>query len=163
MNSHFTRIALAFLVATAACEGPDARDTDDASAGLTAEQKEAVLAADWAYAENWLANEPDAVMRTLSDDAVIVPSGEPAIEGSEAIREFWWPADQPPTTVTGYAVRQLEVGGLPGFAYVRGAYSLSFDYDGAQFESEGTYLSLLRRGDRGWRISHRLWNDHGLD
>lgn len=157
------RIALAVLLATAACEGQDARSTDDASAGLTAEQEEAVLAADWAYAKTWLANQPDAVMRTLSDDAVIVPSGAPAIEGSEAIREFWWPSDQPTTTVTGFAVRQLEVGGLPGFAYVRGDYSLSFDYDGVQFESEGTYLSLLRRGDRGWRISHRMWSDHGLD
>ena len=47
--------------------------------------------------------------------------------------------------------------------YVRGTYSMSFEYDGQSFETEGTYLSLLRRGDRGWRISHRTWNDHGLD
>lgn len=157
--------ATAAAVSLAGCE-PDAApvsDADDPSGGLTAEQEEAVMAADWAYAEAWLTNEPDAIMRTLTDDAVIVPSGEPAVEGPEAIREFWWPDDEPPTTVTGYAVRQREAGGVPGFAYVRGTYSLSFDYDGALFESEGTYLSLLRRGDRGWRISHRMWNDHGLD
>lgn len=157
--------AAAAALSLAGCEADDSAVPDGAepSEGLTAEQEEAVLAADWAYAEAWLTNEPDAIMRTLTDDAVIVPSGEPAIEGREAIREFWWPPDEPPTTVTGYAVRQQEAGGRPGFAYVRGTYSLSFDYDGALFETEGTYLSLLRRGDRGWRISHRMWNDHGLD
>lgn len=171
MNRRRNGACLLFAAAAAAafslagCEADDSSvpGASDRSEGLTAEQEEAVMAADWAYAEAWLTNEPDAIMRTLSDDAVIVPSGEPAIEGPEAIREFWWPADGPPTTVTGYAVRQQEAGGQPGFAYVRGTYSLSFDYDGALFETEGTYLSLLRRGDRGWRISHRMWNDHGLD
>ena len=138
--------------------------TSGASAGaISAEAREAIAAADWAYAEAWLTNEPETVMRTLGEHPVIVPSGQSAILGADSIRAFWWPEDGPPTEVTGYAVRQEEIGGSGDLGFVRGGYSLSFTYDGTDFETEGTYLSLLRRGDRGWRITHRVWNDHGLD
>lgn len=151
-------LAALVLASCAADTNPTGRQP-----ALSDEQREAMAAADWAYAEAWLSNEPETVMRTLTEDAVIVPSSMLPIEGPDAIRAFWWPEDEPPTTVTGFAVRQDEVGGSTGLGYVRGAYSMSFDYDGASFETEGTYLTLLRRGDHGWRISHRVWNDHGLD
>lgn len=142
---------------------PPASATEATTEPITPETREAIAAADWAYAEAWLTNEPETVMRTLADSAVIIPSGMLPITGDEAIRAFWWPPDEPPTEVTGYAVRQEEVGGSGGLGFVRGTFSLNFTYDSAEFETEGSYLSLLRRGDRGWRISHRMWNDHGLD
>lgn len=56
---------------------------------------------------------------------------------------------------------QEEVAGSGDLAYVRGTFKLSFDYDGKSYESDGTYLSLLRRGnDSVWRIARRTWNDH---
>jgi len=44
--------------------------------------------------------------------------------------------------------------------FVRGSFTLVFDYDGATYTSRGTYLHVLTRTPgTGWRISHRFWND----
>lgn len=124
----------------------------------------AVKAADQAYAEAWLANDPDAVMATLTRDAVIVPSGMEPFEGPEAIRAFWFPPDSPATTVKEYRLDQDEVAASADLAYVRGSFTLAFDYDGDSYQNEGSYFSLLRRNDDGgWRISRRTWNDHQRD
>lgn len=120
-----------------------------------------VAAADRAYAEAWLRGDADAVMRTLHDDAVIVPSGLDAIEGGDAIRRWWFPADSPPTVVHRYVLHQDGIGGSGTLAYVRGRFELAFTYDGTEHESTGTYLSILRPdGDGTWRIALRSWNDH---
>jgi len=121
----------------------------------------AIKAADSAYAAAWLANDSEAVMGTLTEDAVIIPSGMEAIEGATSIREFWWPADSPPTTVKEFTLDQREVGGGDGLAFVRGSFSLAFDYDGKAYASDGEYESRLRRlPDGSWRIARRMWSDH---
>jgi uncharacterized protein (TIGR02246 family) len=140
------------------------RDAADSGAGLSDEERAAVAAADRAYADAWLANDADSIMATLSRDVVIFPSGMEAIEGREAIRAFWFPPDSPATTVSKYDLDQAEVDGSADLAYVRGSFTLAFDYDGESYESEGTYLSLLRReGNGDWRIARRTWNDHRRD
>lgn len=129
--------------------------------GLSDDDREAVAAADLSYAEAWLANDADSIMATLTQDAVIIPSGMDAIEGQEAIRTFWFPPDSRAATVNEYRLDQAEVNGSADLAYVRGSFTLAFDYDGDSYESEGTYLSLLRRAEDGrWRIARRTWNDH---
>jgi len=131
------------------------------SAGLSALDLDAVRVADRSYADAWLANDPDQVMRTLTEEPVIIPSGMRAIEGAEAIREFWWPAGSPPTTVTEFTVVQREVDGYGDFAFVRGSFSLRFEYDGSDYSNAGEYISLLRRPAGGsWKLSQRMWNDH---
>jgi ketosteroid isomerase-like protein len=137
----------------------DARDGSISSAEL-----ERVKAADQAYATAWLANDSEQVMATLTMDAVIVPSGMPVMEGTEAIRRFWWPEGSPPTNVTEFALVQREVGGHGDVGFVRGSFSLGFEYDGNTYSSGGEYLSLLRRAkDGSWRISHRMWSDRPRD
>jgi ketosteroid isomerase-like protein len=129
--------------------------------GLSDDERAAVMAADRAYADAWLANDADSVMATLSQDAVIIPSGMDPIEGQERIRDFWFSPDSPPTTVRKYELVQAEVEGSADLAYARGSFTLAFDYDGESYEGEGTYLSLLRRDESGvWRIARRTWNDH---
>ncbi len=121
---------------------------------------ERIKEADRAYATAWRANDREQVVATLATDAVIVPSGMSSIEGREAIRQFWWPRDSPPTHVTEFTLDQCEVGGYGNVGFVRGSFSLGFNYDGNEYSSSGEYISLLQRGnDDSWRISHRMWND----
>ncbi len=121
---------------------------------------EAIKKADRAYVDAWLTNDADRVMATLTDDAVILPFGIPAIEGTDAIRTFWWPADSPPATITEFTAVQHDAGGDGDIGYVRGSFSLSFEYDGKTLSNHGDYLSILRHlPDGSWRISHRAWND----
>lgn len=143
------------------CSMPADDATGEIGSGLSAADSAAVVAADQAYADAWLSGDASLVMSTLHEDAVIVPSGLDAREGSEAMREFWFPANSPPTIVERYELDQVDVGGSSALAYVRGTFALSFQYDGTSFDSHGTYLTLLRPDEAGdWRISHRTWNDH---
>jgi ketosteroid isomerase-like protein len=121
---------------------------------------DAIKAADRAYVTAWLNNDPELVMATLSDDAVMIPSGLSALEGGEAIRDFWWPVGSPSATVTEFTLQQLEAGGEGEFGFVRGSFTLTFDYDGKSFFNAGNYLSLLRKPPGSmWRITHRIWSD----
>ena len=120
-----------------------------------------IKAADQTYATAWLANEPNQVMATLTDDAVIVPSGVPAMKDAAAIRAFWWPPDSPPTTVTNFDLVQQEASGDKKLAFVRGSFMLRFQYDGKTFSSTGDYISIMQcQPDGSWRIAHRQWSDH---
>ena len=54
-----------------------------------------------AYRTAWLRNDREAVVRTMTKDAVIIPSGLQPISGLEAIGKFWWPNnDQRPPSPT---------------------------------------------------------------
>jgi len=118
-----------------------------------------IRAADQAYATAWLTNDSEHVMATLAANAVIMPSGMPAIQGEQAIREFWWPEDSTPTNVTEFTLRQVEVGRDNFTGHVRGSFSLTFEYGGEIYSSEGEYLCLFKRTGDSWKISHRMWND----
>ena len=130
------------------------------SSSRCAVDADAIKAADQAYAAAWLTNDPARVMATLTDDALIMPSGIPAMKGAGEIRAFWWPEDSPATTVTTFDLVQQEAFGEGSFAFVRGSFVLEFQYDGRAFSGSGDYMSVLRCTPEGsWRISHRAWND----
>ena len=131
------------------------------SAGLSAEDVAAVSQANQAYVDAWLANDPERVMGTLSDDAVLIPHhGVDPVIGSRAIREFWFPPDSPPTEVSHMVNTITEILGSGDLAVVWGRSELEFTYDGATYKNEGNYLAVLKRGDDGrWRIARRIWND----
>lgn len=62
--------------------------------------------------------------------------------------------------VTEFTSTEEEAGGYGDFGFVRGTFTLRFQYDGADFSSGGAYLCLMRRlPDGSWRISHRMWSD----
>lgn len=132
-----------------------------ATTGLPQADLAAVKSADLAYAEAWLSNDKTAVLAILGTDPVIVPSGMDAITGRDAISAFWFPPGDAATAVNRFQLVQDEVCGSGDLGYARGTFELAFDYDGTSYESEGTYLTLLRRqSDGNWRIAYRTWNDH---
>ncbi len=153
-QDHRLRIAIPGILSCLITAG-----TGCASSGERHLDVEAIRAADRAYATAWLTNDPEQVMATLTEEPVLMPSGVPALEGAEAAREFWWPADSPPTTVTEFTLIQEEAGGSGDFGFVRGSFTLGFEYDGETYRSRGEYLSVLRRVAGFWRVSHRAWND----
>jgi uncharacterized protein (TIGR02246 family) len=134
------------------------------AAALTAQDAQDVRAACQAYRDAWVANDAAAVMATLTDDAVLLPSGMAPIVGSAAIRAFWWPPGASATRILGMELSIEEVGGEGGLAYARGRGSLTFSYAKENKEvvvsQRHTFLNVLRREAKGqWRISHRMWSD----
>jgi len=135
------------------------------SANLTRADSGKARAVVEAFRLAWLANDPEAVMRLFTKDAVLLPHhGLAPVVGDPAIRRFWWPADSPPTTVTEFSQPIDEVGGSGNLAYVRGRSTVSWvsgkGPEAKSFSNAGTQLMLLRRQpDGSWLISHLMWDD----
>lgn len=130
------------------------------SAKLSPAELEAMRQAAKSYATAWLSNDPDRVMAVFVEEPVLSPSGIPFIEGQKAARNFWWPEDAPPMTITAFELAEREAGGSGEHGFVRGTYTLVFEYGGIRNVNVGKYLSLLKRmPDGSWRISHHFWND----
>ena len=134
------------------------------SSGLSPAEVARVRLVNESYAAGWRKNDPAAVRATFWSDAVLIPQGSAPVRGMAAIDRFWWPAEGPKTTVTGFAVTTDEVGGSGSIAFARGTFRLDFSYeDGGKTVSRtnrGNYLNIFRRDAKGeWRISHRMWAD----
>lgn len=113
-----------------------------------------------AYDAAWLANDSLLVLQTLSSDPVLIPHhGDEPIEGIEAIRDFWWPANSSPATVTVYTSTIDEVEGSGDLAYIRGRFRLVFEYESQQYANEGNYLNVLKKESGNWLLSRLIWND----
>lgn len=112
------------------------------------------------YADAWLTNDADTVMATFVDEPVLSPSGLPYLEGQDAARNFWFPVDSPTTKVTEFELTEIEITGSGNLGYVRGTFSLAFEYDGSSYENHGKYVTILRKAtDEQWRITHHIWDD----
>jgi ketosteroid isomerase-like protein len=154
-----TRLALSAAVLSGSDEA-----SAQPSSGLSPEARSAASAATLAYRDAWLANRPDAVMATLSPDAVLLPSGLEPISGAAAIRAFWWPEGGPAATITAMEQTIDEVTGAGGVAIVRGHGSLTFSLRQNGREEtrsqRSTFLNVVRRQPDGrWLITHRMWSD----
>lgn len=149
-QSYFAVIAVLMVVACA----PEAYDPELSAADpmLSEEDHAAIRQAHIAYRDAWRANDPDAVL--------MPHHGAPVVAGAEAIRGFWFPPDSPPANVTVFDTTIDEVGGSGDVGYLRGTFSLSFEYGGQTFSNAGNFMEVARRQeDGGWLISHRIWND----
>lgn len=130
--------------------------------GVPQEDRQAVEAVADAYVQAWLANDSSAVLATLSEDAVLLPQGQAPVRGKEAIAEYWWPAEGPPTTITGYVsvVEQMDVSGTLASMWGTGELSFAWEAEGELHEAanRSAYLMILQQDASGtWRISHRMW------
>ncbi len=129
---------------------------------FSAEERLEVEAAHEAYGAAWLANDRSAVLATLTEDVVLMPSGMTPIEGHAAAEAFWWPDDGSTTTLTAYESTIEDVRGSGGVAVVRARSSMTFIWQKegeASVQTNGSMsLSVLERGDDGrWRITVRMW------
>lgn len=145
-------LALAVVAMLAAC---------DTSNELSDTDRDAIRAAALSYSAGWLTNDADAVMQPFVAEPVLSPSGLPWLEGQQAARDFWFPANGSATAVTKFDQVVLETGGSGDLGFVRGTFELAFVYDGTPYESGGKFVSLLRRQpDGAWKITHQVWDDY---
>ncbi len=135
-----------------------------AAPAATPEIRAAATAATLAYRDAWRTNHREAVMETMTPDAVIVPSGREPIRGDAAISAFFWPAGGQETTVTAMEQTIESIEGFGDVAVVSGQGLLSFTWpqDG-RTESRtqrSTFVNVVRRlPDGDWKITMRSWSD----
>src|SRR5215475_3527702 len=75
--------------------------SNDQSGALSANDEKAIRATIEAYRTAWLKNDAAGVLKTFTDDAVLLPAhGSPAVTGIAAIKKYWFTPGGPTTTVT---------------------------------------------------------------
>ena len=121
----------------------------------------ALKALDQAYATEWQEGDADAVMELFTEDATIVPHhGDAPIKGRQAIRDFWFNPDYPPTIVPEWKRKPAEVFVAGDIGVVRGRSRLVWEYDGVRTTiPEGNYVIIAERKVGGWRIRLLTFND----
>ncbi|WP_420634189.1 YybH family protein [Candidatus Palauibacter sp.] len=99
-----------------------------------------------------LAGTPEAaVAEVFTPDAVRLPSGEPAVQGHEAIARAL--EGSAPLLEARFTIDDLEVDGRLAFA--NGTYRVQGP-DGV--ELNGKFLEVWRRTEAGWRIHRVMWD-----
>jgi ketosteroid isomerase-like protein len=138
---------LALLAGCQSAGGGAQLDMSDhqANVALTEAWERAMLARQW--------TELGAL---YTQDAVLMPPNEPAIQGRPALIAYF---EQFPK-VTAMDLRPLEVGGSGDVAYLRGSFTMSLEIPGVGAVNDaGKYLEIRRRGSDGvWRIASDIFN-----
>jgi uncharacterized protein (TIGR02246 family) len=117
-----------------------------------------------AYRTAWLANDAKQVLKTFTEDAVLMPAqGAPPVAGIAAIEKYWYAPGGPPTTVTRLEITVDQVGGNSAFAFVRGlngvGWTVTEHGTASKHFHPGTYLDVLRKlPDGSWRIQVHMWD-----
>lgn len=116
------------------------------------------------YYTAWLSNNEEAVLKTFTTDAVIMPQGLLPKKGLDEIRGFWFPEDGSKTTITkfDYIIEDLKVD--LNTAFVRSSSVLSFEYekDGQkivrrdQNQVHTTYME--KQNDGSWKVTCKMWS-----
>ena len=146
------RVATAVVMITALTSSLLADELEDMTA---------LNALDQVYATGWIAGDADGVMALFTDDATIVPHhGDMPIQGKDAIRNFWFNPDYPPTVVPEYRREPREILVLGDVGVVRGRSRLVWEYEGERTTIPvGNYVIIAVRQQKAWRIRLYTYND----
>jgi len=121
----------------------------------------ALRALDQAYALEWLNGNADSVLALFTDDATLVPHhGDTPIKGKEAIKQFWFDPQYPPTVVPEWRRVPAEIFVMGDTGVVRGRTRLVWEYEGTRTTiPQGNYVMIAVRRNEQWLIRLLTWND----
>jgi len=112
---------------------------------------------DFAAALN--ARDAKAAAALYTEDAVLIPPGEPLVRGREAIEEYWRGAIES-GGVRDVSVETMDALSSGSLGYETGSFVLTANGpDGEAVIDRGRYIELLRREPDGrWLSTHGIWN-----
>jgi len=150
------RTILLFVVACAliACSGSE----DSMQAETSASKAElGQMNRDFAAALN--AKDAKAAAALYTEDAVLIPPGEPLVRGRDAIEEYWRGAIEA-GGVRDVSVETMDALSSGSLGYETGSFVLTANGpDGEAMTDRGRYVELLRREPDGrWLSTHGIWN-----
>ena len=150
------RIVLLLLVvlALSGCSGSEeSMQTEVSASKLELGQ----MNRDFAAALN--AKDAKAAAAAYTEDAVLIPPGEPLVQGREAIEEYWRGAIEL-GGIRDVSVETMDALSSGSLGYETGSFVLTVNGpDGEAVIDKGRYIELLRREPDGrWLSTHGIWN-----
>lgn len=150
------RNALLFVLvlALSGCSGSEDSMQTEVSASKT---ELGQMNRDFAAALN--AKDAKAAAALYTEDAVLMPPGEPLVRGRKAIEEYWRAAVDS-GGVRDVSVETMDALSSGSLGYETGSFVLTANGpDGEAVIDKGRYIELLRREPDGrWLSTHGIWN-----
>ena len=105
------------------------------------------------------AKDAKAAAALYTEDAVLIPPGEPLVRGREAIEEYWRGAIEL-GGIREVSVETMDALSSGSLGYETGSFVLTVNGpDGEAVIDRGRYIELLRREPDGrWLSTHGIWN-----
>jgi len=105
------------------------------------------------------AGDATAAAALYTEDAVLIPPGEPLVRGREAIEAYWRGAIEA-GAVLDVSVETMDARSSGTLGYETGSFVLTVTGpDGEAVIDRGRYIELLRRQPDGrWLSTHGIWN-----
>lgn len=149
-----TALLLVSMLALNACSGPRVSAETEASASRI---ELGQMNRDFAAALN--AKDAKAAAALYAEDAVLIPPGEPIVQGRPAIEEYWRGAIES-GGIRDVSVETMDAHSSGSLGYETGSFVLTVNGpDGEPMVDRGRYVELLRRESDGtWRSTHGIWN-----
>lgn len=149
-----TFLSLVVLLALSACSGSEDSIQAEVSASMT---ELGQMNRDFAAALN--ARDAQAAAALYTEDAVLIPPGEPLVRGRAAIEEYWRGAIEA-GGVRDVSVETIDALSSGSLGYETGSFVLTANGpDGEALTDRGRYIEILRRESDGrWLSTHGIWN-----
>jgi len=92
-----------------------------------------------------------------ADDAIVMPSGGPAIQGKDAIVSQMASGM---VGITKFHTENVEIEGSGNMAYVRGTYEMTFQInDSLSMDDKGKFIEIWRKDTAGkWKCTRDIYN-----
>ena len=146
----FAALALGLASTALAQEaGPLSEDDVAAITSQTETFRQAILAGDWAVNAG-----------LFTQDGMLMPPNEPAVQGRTAIQE-WLAATFGAASFTEFTNAPVEIDGRGGIAYSRATYSLAYTAEGIAepITDTGKYIVIWKKqADGAWLAVANPWN-----
>ena len=153
-TTHFRLlVVIALLLLSVACQAY--KDGFDAA---TAEATLRTLDAEWSRSAG--AKDIDKTVSFYSDDALVMPSNSPVLQGKAAAREMWQSMFSMPGFGGGWKATKVEVAQSGDLAYVTGTYEINeTDASGKPKTDKGKYLEVWKKQtDGSWKCVADMFN-----
>jgi uncharacterized protein (TIGR02246 family) len=118
------------------------------------------VAADWRA--GWLAGDAEALLSLYADDPVLMPQGQPAISGKDAIRAIYQAVLKEVVIKSKGALMEVEASGDWGYFWSTYTLTATPKAGGRPIRSKGKSVFIVKRQPRGaWKIARLIDNSDG--
>jgi uncharacterized protein (TIGR02246 family) len=115
------------------------------------------LANDWR--SGWLAGDADSLLSLYADDPVLMPQGQPAVFGKDAIRSLYQPVLKEFAFKSQAKLMEVEASGDWGYFWSTYTLTATPKAGGEPFEDEGKSVFIVKRELGGaWKIARLIDN-----
>ncbi len=115
------------------------------------------LAADWRA--GWLAGDADALLALYAEEPVLMPQGQPAIVGKDAIRSIYQTVLKEVEIKSKGALMEVEASGDWGYFWSSYTLTATPKAGGKPIKGGGKSVFIVKRESRGaWKIARLIDN-----